>query len=162
MFERSTFDIRRLVAQARREARALGSPRIEAEHLLLALAASPNVAAGQLLASEGLKHEAVRRALDLEFERSLAAADIWLEGLSLLEARLPVMGQLPLAHSAKLALQRALKVRSARHERRLDSLHILLGILSSELGTVARALGAAEVDRGALAAAARAELDRVA
>ena len=68
-----------------------------------------------------------------------------------------------LAHSAKLAFERALKARAGRgRDRRLDSLHLLLGIVSAEGGTVARALAAAEVDRAALAARARAALEHAA
>ena len=163
MDKRQTLNPREIVAQARNEARALGSSRIEAEHLLLALAARPETPAGRLLSAAGLDHTAVREALDLEFERSLGAVGIWLYGFDLPEERLPVVGAPRLAQSAKLAFERALKARAGRgRDRRLQKLHLLLGIVSAEGGTVARALAAAEVDRAALAARARAALEHAA
>ena len=44
----------------------------------------------------------------------------------------------------------------------MDSVHLLIGILSAEGGTVARALAMIEVDRRALIARARAGLERAA
>ena len=156
-------NIREIVEAARDEARALGSARIEAEHLLLALAGRPRLAAGRLLNAAGLDRASIREALDLEFARSLGAVGISLHGFSLPDARLSVLGGLPLAQSAKLVLQRAIKARTGRgRNRRLDSLHLLVGILSAEGGTVARALALVEVDRGALLAQAREGLERAA
>src|SRR6478609_5594872 len=60
------------VAEALGEARELGSPTVEAEHLLLALTRSDNAAAAALRA-KGLDHDAVAEALAAETERSLAA-----------------------------------------------------------------------------------------
>ncbi|MGZ4199032.1 MAG: Clp protease N-terminal domain-containing protein [Thermoleophilia bacterium] len=158
------FDIRKIVTLSRTEARNLGSSRIEAEHLLLALASQPQLSAGLLLNSEGLDPTTIRGALDLEFARSLGAVGISLHGFSLPDARLPVLGGLPLGRSAKLALQRAIQARASRgrDRRRMDSLHLLIGILSAEGGTVARALAMIEVDRRALIARARAGLERAA
>ena len=57
-------------------ARELGSPTVEAEHLLLALTRSENAAAAALRAT-GLDHDAVAEAaLDAETERSLAAVGV--------------------------------------------------------------------------------------
>ena len=154
--------VKDIVTRSRSEARALGGSRVEAEHLLLALAARPELAAGRLLADEGLDHAAVREALYLEFERSLGALGILLEGFFLPDEVAPVLGELRMAQSAKLAFHRALKVRAARRDRRFDSLHLLLGILSAEGGTVARALDAAALDRHAVAAEAEAALERAA
>ena len=149
-------DIRAIVTAARDEARALGSSRIEAEHLLLALAARPRSSAGQVLNAAGLDPAAIREALDLEFAHSLGAVGISLHGFALPDARLSVLGALPLGRSAKLALQRAIKARTGNSRGRpLDSLHVLIGILSGEGGTVARALDLAHVDRGALLTQAR-------
>ena len=159
---RPVMNPREIVAQARDEARVRGSSRVEAEHLLLALAARPDTSAGRLLSAAGLDHKAVREALDLEFDRSLGAVGILLQGFCLPERGLPVTGGLRLAQSAKLAFERAVKLRAARHDRGFDHLHLLCGIVSGEGGTVARALAAAEIDRGALAARAQALLDRAA
>ena len=163
MASQGVMDIRKIVALAHSEARALGSSRIEAEHMLLALASQPRLSAGRLLNEAGLDPAAIREALDLEFARSLGAVGISLHGFSLPDARLSVLGGLPLAQSAKLALQRAVKARTRRgHDRRLGSQHLLIGILGAEGGTVARALALIEVDRDALIAEAQAGLQRAA
>jgi len=158
--EPSTLDLRKTVRLARDEARALGSARIEAEHLLLALAAQPQLPAGRLLWGEGLRPDAIRDALDLEFAHSLGAIGISLHGFALPDTRLPFLGSLPLGRSAKLALQRTIWARSGRgrDRRRPDSLHLLIGILDARSGTVARALTLSGFDRDALAERARREL----
>ncbi len=159
----STLDLRKIVALSRAEARNLGSSRIDAEHLLLALASEPQLSAGLLLRAEGLDPATIRGALDLELARSLGAVGISLHGFSLPDARLSFLGGLPFGQSAKLAWQRAIKARAGRgRDRRFDSLHLLIGILSAEGGTVARALAMIEVDRRALIARARAGLERAA
>jgi D-alanyl-D-alanine carboxypeptidase len=158
----STLDVREIVALARTEARTLGSARIEAEHLLLALALRPQLSAGRLLNAEGLSPEAIREALDLEFAHSLGTVGISLHGFSLPDTRLSFLGGLPFAQSARLAFQRAIKARTGQGTRGLDSLHLLIGILSAEGGTLARALTLIEVDRGALMAQARRGLERAA
>ena len=62
--------------QAAEEARDEGSPLVEAQHLLLAIAAGPDAVTRQILAAGGLDRHALRDALDREFEHSLAAAGI--------------------------------------------------------------------------------------
>jgi ATP-dependent Clp protease ATP-binding subunit ClpA len=77
MFERFTRAARIAVKDAETEARELGSPAIEAEHLLLALTRQdPSTAVGRALAEAGLDHERVTEALEAERERSLAAVGI--------------------------------------------------------------------------------------
>ena len=53
-----------------------GSRTIEAEHVLLALAASRTTPAARMLAEAGLTEDAIRAALDREWEQSLAVAGI--------------------------------------------------------------------------------------
>lgn len=161
MAEPSTLDLRKTVGLARDEARAQGSARIEAEHLLLALAAQPQLSAGRLLRAEGLTADAVRQALDLEFARSLGAVGISLHGFALPDTRLSFLGTLPMGRSAKLAWQRAIQARAGRgrDRRRFDSLHLLIGILAAESGTVARALAMSGFDRQALGERARRALE---
>lgn len=160
MAERSSLDLRKIIRVARDEARAQGSSRIEAEHLLLALADDPQLPAGRLLGDQGLGPDAIREALDLEFARSLGAVGISLHGFALPDKRLAVLGTLPMGRSAKLAWQRAIKARGGRGRDRLrfDSLHLLIGVLTADGGTVARALTMSGCDRRALADRARAEL----
>lgn len=152
MFERFVKDARRVVAHAaEHEATALGSPTVEAEHLLLALAAEPETPAGRVLADAGLDHDGVRAALEREAERSLAAVGVALGGFELPEpAAAPRAVSPRFATSSKRALERALRAAVARGDRRITATHLLLGILRAELGTVPRALDAAGVDRIAL------------
>ena len=155
MFERFTRDARTVVKAAETHARGLGSPTIEAEHLLLALAShTPPVAP---LEDAGLDHDAVLAALDAARDRSLTAVGIAAGDFDLPPA--PVTRHPRFAASAKTALARAVKASAARHDRRIAAGHVLLGVLAAEAGAVPRALAAAEVDRDALRAGTMAWLD---
>ena len=158
------FDIRKTVTEARLEARDMGCSRIEAEHMLLVLASHPQSPAGRLLAGQSLDRDAIRRAVDLEFERSLASIGVRLGDFALPPATPPTPeGPRAMGQSARLAIQRALKARIGRgRDRRLGSLHLLLGILTAQGGTAVRALDAIHVDRAGLAAKVRAELEQAA
>lgn len=145
MFERFTRDARAIVSQARVEAQERGSPTIEAEHLLLALARRGIPA----LAGAGLNHAAVQQALDDELAQSLSVVGITWD----VPAR-PVSPATTLRFgaSSKLALEQALRAAVERGDRRLESEHVMLGVLRAQHGTVPRALAVAGVDRGAIAA----------
>ena len=149
----------RLIAErAREEARTAGSPTVEAEHILLAIASEPGTAAQQVLASAGLDHEAIGEALEGEFADSLMGVGVSLSAFELRRpanesARTPRWGQ-----SAKLVFQRAAKVVAARRDRRLEATHLLLGVLRARIGTVPRALALAGVDQDGLASRAEAAL----
>lgn len=139
-FERFTKDARAAVLTAsEEEARSSGQGTIEAEHLLLALAAHPD------LRELGLDHETLGAALAQEDERSLAAV-----GIAAGDFYLPVTrSRRPkpkLARSAKLALQRALTIAVDRGERRIHAGHLLYGVLAAERGRVPRALRIAGID----------------
>jgi ATP-dependent Clp protease ATP-binding subunit ClpA len=150
MFERFGKDVRRAVVRAaEHEAQELGSPTVEAEHLLLALAAGGGPAA-RVLSASGLDHDGLREALEQETERSLAAVGVdasmyWLGEVSARPPRSTRFGA-----SAKRALERAGKVAVARRDGHISAAHLLVGILRADLGTVPRALVAAEKDRDAL------------
>ena len=114
---------------------------------------------GRVLAAAGLDREGLLDALETERERSLMAV-----GVSARDLELPAA---PRTHarvrwgaSAKLALERSLRVALERGDRRIEPGHILLGLLRAEAGTVPRALAAAAVDRDDLADAVAAELAR--
>jgi ATP-dependent Clp protease ATP-binding subunit ClpA len=139
MFERFTREARAVVKCADGEARGQGSPTIEAEHLLLALAAADAV--------PGLDHGAVVAALEAERTRSLMAVGIAAGDFDLPPA--PVVNP-RIAQSTKLALERSLRAAVARSDRSIKAGHILLGVLAAEAGTVPRALEAAGVDRAEL------------
>lgn len=144
-------DARRAVLNAAAdEACGRGSRTVEAEHLLMALAADDHGAVGRLLSEAGLDREGLEEALSREIERSLAAAGVCLDDYAL-----PVAPGAPrraprLAASSKRALHRAAILARARAHRRIASAHLLVGILQANIGTVPRALEVAGVDRGAL------------
>jgi ATP-dependent Clp protease ATP-binding subunit ClpA len=148
-----------ILAQARAEARALGSPRVEAEHLLLALSWLSLLPAGRLLTAEGLDHEAVLQALDNEFKSSLEAVGVKLDESFSTDSKIPIISEIRLAQSIKQAILEGNKARVTRRDSHLDSLHLLLGVLIIEGGTVARALDLAGVDRKALVAKTQTGLD---
>ena len=151
MFERFTQDARQVVRSAETLAGGLGSPTIEAEHLLLALADREPV-----LASFGLDHDGVLAALEAERDRSLLAV-----GISAADFELPPapVTRPRFAASSKVALERAVRAALARSDKRIAGGHILLGVLAAEAGTVPRALAQAGVDRDELRAAVSAAMD---
>ncbi|MEU5162034.1 Clp protease N-terminal domain-containing protein [Streptomyces sp. NPDC020875] len=138
------------------EARRAGSPTVEAEHLLLAVATDRESAAGRLLEAAGLGRDAVHRALREEFRESLAAAGISIADEDLPRPSASAKPPSRLGQSAKLALERGLATAGGRRE--LHPLHLLLGILLLEFGTVPRALSLAGVDRPELRARVEASL----
>jgi len=151
MFERFTKEARAVVHRAEDEARALGSPTIEAEHMLLALAdARIGGAAAALLREQGLDPEGLHAALAHETELSLAAAGVAIGDFEL-PARAPAARRRPrFAASSRRALERSVRAASALGDKRLTARHVLVGILRADVGTVPRALAGAQVDRVAL------------
>ncbi|MFC5266544.1 Clp protease N-terminal domain-containing protein [Kribbella qitaiheensis] len=150
-----TKDVRSvLVRGARAEARLDGSSMIEAEHVLLALAALPGSAAARMLHGAGLTRDAIRAALDQEWEQSLATAGIAVTVAELPtatpdEERTPAIGE-----STKLLLKRAMDNAAATGGGRIGASNMLVGILDANLGRVPRALDLAGIDRAALRAQA--------
>jgi ATP-dependent Clp protease ATP-binding subunit ClpA len=151
MFERFTREARNAVKDAEEEARVLGSPTIEAEHLLLALTRQPHeTAVARALDRAGLDHETVEQALADERERSLAAVGISIGDFDLPAPRLATKPRM--AAGAKSALEHALRISLERADRRIDGGHILLALLRAEAGTVPRVLREAGVERDELRA----------
>jgi ATP-dependent Clp protease ATP-binding subunit ClpA len=149
MFERFTREARMAVKDAEAEARELGSPTIEAEHLLLALTRQPPyTAVGEALAEAGLDHDRVQEALASERERSLLAVGISIGDFDLPAPRPATKPRM--AASAKSALEHSLRISLERADRRIDGAHILLALLRAHAGTVPRALHEAGVDRAKL------------
>ncbi len=150
MFAKFTPDARRLVADARGIAGVLGSPTLEAEHLLLALTRRPATAAQLVLAEAGLDEDALRDALAADFEATLAAVGVVVSEDDLVatvdRTRTPRWGA-----SAALALRRGAKIASGRHDRRYTPAHVALAIVRAPAGTVPRALDRAGIDRVELA-----------
>jgi D-alanyl-D-alanine carboxypeptidase len=126
------------------------SPTIEAQHLLLAIAAEEEPSTRRVLA--GLDHRALREALDREFEHSLSTV-----GVSPAAYDLPrpskSLGHPKIGASAKLAMERGFG--TVARKKDLRPAHLLLGILRAKVGTVPRALVLAGVDRNDLIDRAR-------
>ncbi|GAA4196157.1 hypothetical protein GCM10022252_43040 [Streptosporangium oxazolinicum] len=147
MFTMSTFDryLHTIITEGAVEAQRHGSATVEAQHLLLAVTAQEGTAPQRVLASAGLDHQAVRAALDREFDHSLSTVGVSRAsfGIPLSSATLrrpPTMGA-----TGKLALDRGFALVSRKKD--LRPAHVLLGILLAEVGTVPRALALAGVDR---------------
>ncbi len=157
MFNRFVKDAREIATQAQEIARRLASPTVEAEHLLLALAERPSTSTQKVLAEAGLDHEGILEALDRENERSLAAVGVSASGFNLPPVADPAKPQW--ATSAKLALERSLKVAASRDDHRIEPGHILLGVLRAPAGTVPRALEDAGIERVDFACRVEAALD---
>ncbi len=142
---------RQFVVEAKRD----GAEFIEAEHMLLALAASPDSEAAKLLHEFGLNHERLVAALREERRQTLAFVGMTATDTKLGEAT-ERDGPPSLGTSAKVAVRRALI--GSRHDRRrarLRGTDLLAGILEAEFGTVPRALAIAGIDRAALLSRAR-------
>jgi ATP-dependent Clp protease ATP-binding subunit ClpA len=149
--ERLGTTVKQVVMRAIDEAIRRGSTNVEAEHLLLAIAAGDDIA-GRTLAEFGLDHASVDAALRGEREHALRAADIEPvaeERLGATRKSRPGWGA-----SIREALRRADFRAHRGHPRaereRLAIADALLGILRADLGTVPRALAYADVDRSAL------------
>jgi ATP-dependent Clp protease ATP-binding subunit ClpA len=141
-----------ILTRAQHEAREDGSTRVEAPHLLLAIAGEPEHTTRAVLDPVGLDRRAIRDLLEREFEHALNTV-----GVSSATYELPRPSRLPthptMGTSAKLALDRAFG--SVRRKKDLRPAHLLLGILSAEVGTVPRALAVAGIDRNDLMVRAR-------
>jgi D-alanyl-D-alanine carboxypeptidase len=159
MLERFVKEARSVAADAQEEARACGSPTVEAEHVLLALARDPDGVVGDVLAQAGLDHARVLEALEAEFARSLHAVGVSVGAFAVSSAPSDA-GRPRWGASAKASLERALGVARARGDRRIESSHILLGVLAAREGTVPRALRGASVEPAAMALLTEAAMDR--
>jgi ATP-dependent Clp protease ATP-binding subunit ClpA len=144
--------VRSIVEAAGREAQAQCSASIEAQHVLLAIAAHDETKAGQFLSAVGLTPESLRGALERELERSLNTAGTSLGNFNLQRRRGSSSAPVPrLGASVRLALERGV----SRLRKGPKPAHLLLGILQADIGTVPRALELLGYDRAELLARAR-------
>jgi ATP-dependent Clp protease ATP-binding subunit ClpA len=137
-----------IIDRGAHEAHADRSTAIEAHHLLLAIAAEPESPAHQVLVTAGLDRQAIRDALDREFEHSLSAAGVSLAAFDLPQPSKAAERPSHLGASARLALERGFA--AAARKRDLRPAHLLLGILEAQVGTVPRALTLAGADQAGL------------
>ena len=150
MIERFPQASRRVLERARDEAAVLGSPNLEAEHLLLALTRDEDPVVRQVLAAARLEHDALRQALEAQDEAALASVGVSRAAFALPPSR-PLTRMPGWSTSSKQALIRAKTIAVARRDRHIAPAHLLLGVLHAEAGTVPRALAFAGVDQIGLA-----------
>ena len=152
----------RVVRQFAIEAKQDAAKFIEAEHMLLTLAASEESDAFRLLNELGLTYRQIASALHDERRRTLAFAGV--EPFDEKQtAATELDSPLTLGTSAKVAIKRALIAShdGRPHRPRIQSCDLLFGILQAELGTVPRTLAIAGIDRAALLARTRkTQMDR--
>jgi hypothetical protein len=97
-----------------------------------------------------LTEEAIWTALNREWERSLAVAGIAVR-MGLLPEATPDRGRDPhIGESTKLLLKRAMDAPPKLGPGRIGPMRILVGLLDTDRGRVARTLEAAGVDRATL------------
>ncbi|MCU1677028.1 MAG: beta-lactamase [Frankiales bacterium] len=149
-------EFRRVMSRARTCARLAGSDTIEAEHLLLALAGEGSTVAYAVLSHSGLDQHRIADALAVEQAESLAAV-----GITALPPPPPVFvtDVNQLGESAKLAIVRGATAGKLRKERPIRAAHLLIGLLSADVGRVPRALAVAGIDRQLLLAETQTALD---
>ncbi|MGN9836934.1 Clp protease N-terminal domain-containing protein [Nonomuraea sp. H19] len=140
--------INAVMLQGEAEAREDGSADAEAHHLLLAIAAHEGTAAHAVLNSAGLDRQAIRAALDREFEHSLSAAGVSLAAYDLPKPSRDPQRRPGVGASTRLALERGFAAATGKKD--LRPAHLLLGVLNTHIGTVPRALALAGIDRAAL------------
>ncbi|WP_067536251.1 Clp protease N-terminal domain-containing protein [Nocardia crassostreae] len=132
-----------------------GSAAIEAQHLLLGIAAQVGTKPQGILAAAGLDHAGIQAALEREFEQSLAVAGVALGAAELPEPVARRGRASSLGATGKLVFERMMTSNAKSDMRQA---HVLLAILRAEVGTVPRALAAAGVDRNELIDRVRATL----
>jgi ATP-dependent Clp protease ATP-binding subunit ClpA len=145
MFERFAKPAREAAHEAQFVARDMGAMTVEAEHLLLAVTTTDTRAA-RVLRAAGLDEEGLREALIAETTRSLAAVGVTVDALHFS----PYVKAPRFGNSAKLVLERALKIAVSRGEKQIGAEHLTLAALQPSVGTVPRALECAGVDRAEL------------
>lgn len=135
---------------AHQEARKSGSRAVEAEHLLVALAANPTTVSGRVLIEAGLDHERLIALIREERRASLAYA-----GVEAPDAPLAPVSRREsparLGTSANEAIRRGAAIGHRENRVRVGT-DLLLGILGADLGTVPRILAIAGVERSRLEA----------
>lgn len=138
MFERFSKGARLTVKRAADIARDDGAGTVEAEHLLLAVVRTSEDQTQSVLWALGIDEASVRAAIDDEFTDSLRSAGVTITPPRPERRRrssTPRWGQ-----SAKLALERTLKVGIERGDRHLGDRHLALALARAEAGAVPRIL----------------------
>ena len=141
--------IKDIAVKAADEASRRGSGTVEAEHVLLALAAQPASLSGRALAVAGLDHAAIETALDDERARSLAYVGIVAATDGAHSPPPRRCGRPTWGASVGYVLGLMRREHGSHRDSNL-SVALLRAVLAADIGTVPRALAIAGVDRVAL------------
>jgi ATP-dependent Clp protease ATP-binding subunit ClpA len=188
MFERFTQAARSVVVDAHDHARRLGHPRIDCEHLLLAICTSATPAADALTGlgitpttiEAALPHPPTGRPFEGIDEDALAAIGIDLERVraSVEKFLQPESGgvrsdatgrgpsrrrrrtRIPFSANAKHCLERALRESSMNRDGYLGIEHLLLALTVVDSPVIGRVLASAGTDREAVRSAVRQQYRR--
>lgn len=137
----------------------LGAKRIDAEHLLLALAEGEESLVARGLATAGANPGSIEEALENEFQDALIHAGVGDEHRRPHRRSPHSAKRLPMGQSAKLALERALGAAKMSDGGDVSAGHLLVGIVAAEVGTVPRLLDQLGVSRSEIQAAASDDTD---
>ncbi len=156
--------IKKLLTDAELEARAMGVAEPGAEHLLLAAVGLPDGSARRAFERAGADPDALRPAIVDEQARALVAIGFEAERARSLSAPTPLdppqgRGVYRASVSAQEAFQAASALAAKDGRFRLNGAHVVAAVADMEHGTAARVLALMGIERHALAAAAREELE---
>lgn len=151
--ERLSGRLRSIVIRALNEATRRGAGTVEAEHLLLAIAADDRSDTAAILAEAGLDYAAIDAALTNERAHSLTLAGVTPVDATQLTST-PRRTRPAWGASLREAMGRAHRhsTRQHRNRSRMAESDLVVGIVQAKLGTVPRALALAGIDQDALIA----------
>jgi hypothetical protein len=134
MFERFTEGARRVVVDARDEARRLGHPHIGTEHLLLGLVDEPDEAGGRALVTLGASADDLRARVAASGRKAAA----------------PQAEPLRFDPDAKVLLERSLREALRLGDRFIDTDHLALALAHQAKSRAVGVLADAGIDRKAI------------
>jgi uncharacterized damage-inducible protein DinB len=140
MFERYTEKARRVIFYARYEASQIGSPNIEAEHLLLGLLREDKALTNRFLRSQA----------------SVESIPTQIEGRTTIREKISTSVDLPLSNECKRVLAFAVEEAERLSHKHIGTEHLLLGVLREEKSFAAEILQ----ERGLQLPVVREELQR--
>lgn len=151
MFERFAREAKDVVRQAERRAASAGDGAVDAEHLLLALADTPGTSGGRALEAAGVDSTLLAEAIARDEAALLQAVGV----SAAPRPGRPFTGRrLRFTPASRRALEGALRAAVARGDRRIETRHVLLGLVEPPVGRVGQVLEHAGTDAAAVRRAA--------
>ncbi len=157
MFEHFARESRQAVVRAQDAARRQGVEQVEPEHLLIALAEGQADPAARALAEAGLDARSLERAIEQDLVATLEIVGVPASVVASTPVR-PRADNPGFGVLVKQVLERSLRQAIRRGERRLGAEHLLLGLLDPPPASIARVLGALDVEPGRLTALVQVEM----